>query len=300
VARNLRKRGLLKRRLVTGLRLPVRRVLSYTTPVMASDWCMIFMVAAGPLLLGYFSDMRTVALFQVVVPVAALNEIVYRSFAMLFEPSASRLIARNDPQGLNRLYWRSAVWVAVLTFPFFALSFTAAVPLTVLLFGERYVDAAPILSLLALGQFANAVIGFNAATLRVSGSLRWLLGVNVAAVVTNVVVSVALIPSMGALGAAVGTASGYAVYTILKQMALRIATGVSLFDYSHWIPYLTIVLMSFSLLALRMFWGGDAWVVLPGVLLASLVVLASARVSLSISDTFPELGRFRFLRALLG
>jgi hypothetical protein len=58
--------------------------------------------------------------------------------------------------------------------------------------------------------------------------------------------------------------------------------------------------MSFSLLALRMFWGGDAWVVLPGVLLASLVVLASARVSLSISDTFPELGRFRFLRALLG
>jgi O-antigen/teichoic acid export membrane protein len=56
--------------------------------------------------------------------------------------------------------------------------------LTVLLFGERYVDAAPILSLLALGQFANAVIGFNAATLRVSGSLRWLLGVNVAAVVS--------------------------------------------------------------------------------------------------------------------
>src|SRR5690606_39650883 len=109
--------------------------------VMASDWCAIYMLTAGPLLLGYFSDMTAVALYQVVVPAAALNTIVFQSFGMLFEPAASRLHARDDPEGMNHLYWRSAVWVAVLTFPLFALSFTAAVPITLLLFGERYVAA---------------------------------------------------------------------------------------------------------------------------------------------------------------
>ncbi|MEX2470970.1 MAG: oligosaccharide flippase family protein, partial [Gemmatimonadota bacterium] len=153
VAVQMRARGLLDRGLLRGLRLPVRKVLSYTTPVMASDWCSIFMLTAGPLLLGYFTDMSTVALYQVVVPVAAMNTLVAQSFTMLFEPSASRLYARGDASGLNDHYWRTAVWVAVLTFPLFALSFTASIPLTVFLFGERYAAAGPILTLLAAGHF---------------------------------------------------------------------------------------------------------------------------------------------------
>jgi O-antigen/teichoic acid export membrane protein len=296
----MRRRGLLRLDLLRGLRLPVRRVLSYTAPVMAADWCAVFMVTAGPLLLGYFSDMSTVALYQVVVPVATLNTLVFQSFAVLFEPSASRLVARNDPAGLRRFYWRSAVWVAVLTFPMFAVSFTVAEPLTLLLFGERYAAAAPILSLLAVGQFADSVAGFNGATLRVSGRLRWLIAVNVVAVTTNIGVSVALIPSLGALGAGIGTAFAYVVYTVLKQIALRVVTGVVAFDRTYQGPYLTIAGAAVGLLAVRLLWPDNPWVVVPAAVLSSLAVYASARVSLSVSETFPELGRSPLLRRILG
>ncbi len=296
----MRDRGLLDRSLLHDLRLPVRKVLSYTTPVMASDWCSIFMLTAGPLLLGYFSDMSTVALYQVVVPVAALNTVVAQSFTMLFEPSASRLHARGDAQGLNDLYWRTAVWVAVLTFPLFALSFTASVPLTVMLFGERYAAAGPILTLLAAGQFVDSMAGFNSEALRVTGNLRWLIAVNAFGAATTVGLSVLLIPSMGALGAAVGSASGHLLYTLLKQAAVQMATGVRAFDLTYRGPYATMLAVGLLLLVTRLLWPDEPRVLVPAAIIGSLLVYASARASLSVLDTFPELGRSKLMRTIFG
>jgi hypothetical protein len=54
------------------------------------------------------------------------------------------------------------------------------------------------------------------------------------------------------------------------------------------------------LVVVRVLWADSIWVVLPAVAVASLAVLVSARVSLSASDTFPELARWRVLRAVLG
>lgn len=300
VARQMRKRGLLKWELFRGVQLPVRRVLGYTTPVMAADWCSVYMITAGPLLLGYFADMNAVALYQVVVPAAALNTVVYQSFGMLFEPSASRLSAKGAPAALNHHYWRSAVWVSVLTFPFFAVSFTAAVPLTVLLFGERYVAAAPILSLLAAGQFIDSAAGFNAATLRVTGQVRWLVAVHMAGAATTIGISVVLIPSMGALGAGIGTAAGLLFYTVLKQVALQQGSGVRALDGAYKKPYLTIAGVTMALLMVRILWPAELWILVTSIVLGSVAVFLSARVTLSISETFPELVRSPLLRKILG
>ncbi len=300
VVGSLRENGLLHVSLVKKLRIPVREVLSYTMPVMASDWCAVFMNMSAPLLLGYFSDMSSVALYQVVVPVAALNTLVYQSFVVLFEPSASRLIAREDGAGLRKLYRRFAVWVAVLTFPPFALSFTASQTLATTLFGQRYLAAAPILSLLAVGQFATSMVGFNAATLRVTGRIRWLIGANAVAALTTVVASLALIPSMGSLGAGVATMVGLIAFTTLKQAALRVSTGVSLLSREYIAPYLTMAACFVVLLAVRVLWGGIPWITVSAALLASLAVYLSARVNLAVSHTFPELARTPLLRTLLG
>jgi O-antigen/teichoic acid export membrane protein len=267
---------------------------------MAADSCTIFMTAAGPLLLGYFSEMSTVALYQVVVPVAAMNTIVPQSFVMLFEPAASRLLAREDPDGLRELYWRSAVWVAVLTFPLFAISFTVAEPLTVLLFGSRYAAAAPILSLLAVGNFLATVPGFNGSVLRVGGYIRPLIAANIIGAATTVGVSILLIRSMGALGAGVGTAVGAVVFAVLKQVALQVSTGVPAVARGYRGPYATIAATTLMLLAARILWPDNPWILVPVAALGSLVVFASARVSLSVSDTFPEVARSRLLRAILG
>jgi O-antigen/teichoic acid export membrane protein len=300
VLARLRKQGLLKMRWLRGAPLPFKTVLQYTTPVMAADWCTVFMATAGPLLLGYFTDMSAVALYQVVIPVAALNHLVPQAFAMLFEPSASRLVARGDRVGLGRHYWNTAMWVAVLSFPLFALSFTAAVPLTVLLFGERYAAAAPILSIIALSQFVEAAAGFNAGTLRVSGKIRWLIAANVIGVVVLLAVSVVLIPSMGALGAGIGTAAGQLTYTLLNQAFVRIAVGVDSVDLEHSGFYLMMIVVFGAFLAVRVMAPANLWIITPVVLIGVLAVFLMARRSLSVGDTFPELARIPLLGRILG
>jgi O-antigen/teichoic acid export membrane protein len=300
VVDRLRAKGLLRTRWLRGVRLPFRSVLSYTTPVIVSDWCGVLMVTAGPLLLGALSDLSAVALYQVAIPVAALNHLVPQAFVMLFEPSASRLAARGDRMGLERLYWRTAMWVSVLSFPLFALSFTAAVPLTVLLFGERYAAAAPILSLLAFSQFVEATAGFNAETLRVNGKVRWLIAANVVGLTVLVGVSVALIPSMGALGAGIGTAAGQLCYTLLRQTFVRVAVGVKSVDREHVGFYATMAAAGAVLLVIRLVTPANPWIIGPAVLLGVWVVFVSARSSLSVSETFPELGRIPLLRRILG
>jgi O-antigen/teichoic acid export membrane protein len=293
----VRRRGLLT--LPARLRLPVRRVLSYTFPVMGADVCTILMMTTSPLLLGYFAGVNEVALFAVVVPLVALSNLVSQSFGLLFEPAFSRLHARGDLDGLDTLYWRSAVWVAVLSFPAFAIPFTAAEPLTAFLFGERYAAAAPILSLLALGAFADAGLGFNNATLRVLGQVRWLLGVNVLGAALNVVLNLLLIPRMGALGAAIATCSAFVATSFMKQVALRLATGVRAFDPRYTGIYATMAGTAVVLLLVRLAWPhgpASASIAVVG----ALVVLLQARRDLGISETFPELARWPALARLMG
>ncbi|MND05581.1 hypothetical protein D3C83_264600 [compost metagenome] len=52
--------------------------------------------------------------------------------------------------------------------------------------------------------------------------------------------------------------------------------------------------------AIRFATPNDLWIIVPALLLGVLAVFLSARSSLSISETFPELGRIRFLRKILG
>jgi O-antigen/teichoic acid export membrane protein len=296
----MRRRELIRPGLSFDVVLPVRRVLAYAAPVMAADLCHVLMLTAAPLMLGHFMTMRDVAIYQVVVPLVGLNKVVKESFGILFEPTASRLVARDDHLGLDRVYWRSAAWVAVLSFPAFAVSCAAAEPLIGLLYGDRYASSAHILSLLAFGMFVDATLGFNAEVLRVAGKIGFLVGVSVAAATINVALNLALIPRMGPLGAAVATSVSWVAYALLKQGALWLNTGVRPFDPAYARLYVSIAATAVGLLVLRFVWWGSEWVLLSVVAVAALAVPFLVRRRLSVAETFPELGRWPMLRRVLG
>jgi hypothetical protein len=81
---------------------------------------------------------------------------------------------------------------------------------------------------------------------------------------------------------------------------MRVSTGVRMFDPQYAGPYLSIALACLFLLAVRLLWSEHAVVLVAAAALASLAVLLHARSTLSISETFPELGRFKVLKSLLG
>ena len=220
--------------------------------------------------------------------------------ALLFTPLAARLFARGDGNGIRELYWRTAAWIAVFSFPVFALTFASAHELTVALFGARYAGSAPILALLALGYYFNAVLGFNGLTLRVYGLVRYVVVISVGAALANVAINLLLIPTYGALGAGIGTAATLVLHNVMKQVGLRRGTEIGFFDREQLRVYGTVAVTIVLLAAVHILLAPGPVVGIALVAVASMLLLWITRHTLRVGDTFPELGRVPLLRRLLG
>jgi O-antigen/teichoic acid export membrane protein len=285
------RRGLLRRVRRSELEFPVREIFGFALPLLAVDALFLLQNTANIVMLAHFGSATDVADYRAVQPAAHLNLLVMTSFTLLFTPLASRLFARGDTDGVNELYWRTAVWIAVCSFPVFAATFAVASPVTVGVFGERYAGSGAILALLSLGYYCNAALGFNGLTLRVYGLVRYVVVISIVAAAVNVALNLVLIPLYGAIGAGIATAATMLAHNVLKQAGLRRGTGISVFERRHGRVYVVIASAIAALLAAQ-------WALSPGpplalgmVAAASCAVLGLSRSSLRIVDVFPELLR---------
>jgi O-antigen/teichoic acid export membrane protein len=298
--RTVRREGLLDHFSWATLDMPWREVLGFTVPLLASDLLYMVMNTTDAVLVGHYNGAEGVGALRVILPVAHLNLLVFSSFTLLFTPVAARLFARGDTPGIGHLYWHTSAWIAVLTFPIFALTFSLAEPLTVTLFGERYGGSAAYLSVLAIAYYFNAALGFNGLTLKVFGKVWFIVLISVIAAIVNLALNFALVPLYGPLGAAIATASTLVAHNLLKQWGLWRGTGIAFFERQQARVYLTVALAAVVLLVLHELLHPPIWVAVPLAAIASLVVVLMSRNLLRAGQTFPELARFRVIRLILG
>lgn len=298
--REWRVRGLLEHMRLANLRWPVRELFGFTLPLMSSDLLMILRTSFVVVVLEHFHSTAAVAEYQAVFPVAVLNMLAFEAFSNLFVPLASRMFARQQTEEINRLYWKTSLWIAVITFPVFAITCALAEPLTVLFFGPKYAGAGTLLSILAVGYYVHAALGFNAASLRVHGKLRLIVATDVLAAVVAVGLSALLIPRYGAVGAAITTAGTLVLYNTLAQLGLRIGdTGIRLLERPFAGVFATAVLLTAALLAGQRILDPPVYLGIASVAVVSLVVIRLTRRALNPQETFPELLRIPFVRQLI-
>ena len=294
----LRQRQLLAHFNLRSITMPFREVFSFALPLLSTELVAISMTTVSVALLAYFKDTEAVALYRAIFPAARLNQLVYFTFILLFVPLATRMYARADHEGMRASYWQTAAWLAVFTFPIFALTGPLAEPTTITLFGERYEDSAPLLAILACGYYFSAALGFNAMTLQIYGRLRYVLGVNVITAVLNIGLSLVLIPEIGATGVAIANAAALVCQQVLFQAGLGRGIGVPLFEWRYARLYAVIVAAAGALAAVQLTLEPPTVVAVLLAIVASLVVLFANRGLLDLDATFPELQRIPFLARL--
>lgn len=121
--RILRTQGMFQYLNLRTIQMPVREVFGFSIPLLTSDFVFVLRGSLVIILLEFFQSTVDVAAYRAVVPVARLNMVVLQSFTFLFMPLAARTFARNDTRGMNNLHWQSATWIAVISFPVFAVSY---------------------------------------------------------------------------------------------------------------------------------------------------------------------------------
>lgn len=291
-------------RLLEGIRLrditiPIREMFNYSAPLLVSNAITLIDTAAVVMFIGFFHDMTTVAQYRVVIPAASLNNVVAAAFASLYIPSATRLFAKGDSKGLNQIYWRTSVWISVFTFPIFALTCCFAPQVTSFLYGVRYEQSAIILSMLALVFYFNVALGFNGLTLKITGKVGYVARIAALAAGTGIVLNLVLIPKYGALGGAIATAFTFILHNVYKQVGLRLASGVSVFERRYIYFYGVIVSATAVLFVVNRFTRFNIYASVAMVAVATLVVVLLVKRELNIAETFPEIQKVPFVGKLL-
>lgn len=297
--RVLRERQILEHFRWRSASMPVREVFSFSVPLLSAEFVLISIDTVSVMILGFYKGPGAVAAFRAIRPAATLNSFVMRSFNLLFLPLVSRMYERSDEAALREAYWRTSVWIAVLTFPMFAVTFVFAEEMTVTLFGARYRDSSVYLAILALGYYLNAALGFNASLLQVFGRLRYLVVVNTAAATSNIALCLLLVPAHGALGVALAASFAMVLQNLLNQLGLR-RIGIGALSLTHARVYASIVIAVSALWVLK-------GVLDPGIVVS--VVLAGAgaaavfavnRHLLGVLDMYPGLAAVPFIGRLVG
>ncbi len=296
--RLLKEQGLWQNMSFKTMDIPAKEIFAFTLPLLTSDLVTIVMHSADSMLLAYFHGTAEVGAYQVILPAARLNKIPMMSFAILYTPLAARLFAKEDFKGINDLYWRSAIWMAVLSFPIFAMTFSLAKPITVLLYGARYEDSWIFMTLFSLGYYFNVALGFNGLTLKVLGKIRYIVILNIAAAVCSLILAVILIPKFGALGATIASASTMIIHNIFKQAGLRMTSGINIFNWEYFSFYLMIIAGAAILFLVQFFVTSKVFVLVPLTVAISAGLFMLSRDKLKVEETFPELLKIPFLRAI--
>jgi O-antigen/teichoic acid export membrane protein len=286
---------------VSGLsrhHFPLRELLSFNFPLLSSELVYTLHNSLIVVGLGLVAGPTQVALFRAIVPLAKMNELIYDSFTMLYTPIAARLFARNDLSGLRYLYWRTATWVIVLTFPIFLATFGLAEPVTSLLLGDAYRGSASILAISAAGYYFSSAVGYNGPTLRVLGRVRYLATSDLLVVAVSAPGAYLLMLWFGAVGAGLSLCGILLLQNVLYQVGLRRALDVSLNRHT------ALLFATAYGTALSLFTAQQALSLLGpvaiglGAGLAVLFLVANHR-SLDLASIFPEAKTVPVLRWLL-
>lgn len=283
-----------------GMNFPAKEVFTFALPLLTTELVFAGINHADAVMLGHMTGAEDVASLRAVYPVARLNQVVLEMFAVLFPPIIARLFQRRDFAGVNDAYWRTARWVAVLSFPVFAFTFSLARPITTALFGERYADSGALLAILTFGYYAHASMGPNGVVLNIYRMIRYVVIVNVIALIANIAGNFALIPVMGARGAALATAGTLIFHNVLKQIGFRRAEGMRVLDPRAARAYGILIAAVAALAALEWFVRPGLPVAIAAAAGASALVLGVNRRALDVAGTFPELARIPVLGKLLG
>ena len=280
--------------------IPAREILGFSLPLLSCDVASAMRSFLAVCFLGWFYAPAAVAVFRVVVPLAGLNKVVFETFQILYMPLASRLFARQDSAAIDHLYWRSSLWITVLTFPVFLVTLVLAEPCTVLLLGDQYRESAGVLAWLSVGFFFNAVLGFNTLTLKVFGDVRNIVRNDLVATAAAAALYWWLVPRYGALGAAIAHCAVLILHNLLNQVALLRVSGITFFPARYGSVYAAMLALTAILLAVQWAWATPIYVGLALVAVASAVLVAFARDTLEVDTMFPELTRWPLVRRVFG
>jgi len=183
---------------------------SITMVVLLSTW----LAYADVLLIGFFSGPSEVGSYTAAQRIVLLLSFLIISLNSVLGPRFATLNQQADRKGVLALYADSRRMAARIVLPLAVIIALASSEL-LLIFGETFRDAVPVLLLLLLGRVINVMAGPVEVVMMMLRHVAAFKRYTIAAILLHLGLSVVLTSRFGAMGAAVSTCLSTALISFL-------------------------------------------------------------------------------------
>jgi O-antigen/teichoic acid export membrane protein len=192
--------------------------------------------------MGAFAAAGPVGIFTAAARTATLSTIVRFAFSGIFSPIISSFYARGELEDLGRLYKDVSRWI-------FTGAFALFLPIVLLsqqilaIFGPGFTAGWTALIIVSAAQLYSSSVGPTPRMLAMTGNQNVAMFTTAAAAIVGLVVSFALVPSLGMLGAALGMAAAIVTENTGTMLAVRRRLGFLPYNWA-WLKPLAAGLIS--------------------------------------------------------
>ncbi len=211
---------------------PRPEVWSFSAAMLGIGSLEFIMGQVDKIALGYYSNAREVGIYSIAAAVVVYVPLVLSSVNQIFAPTIADLHTRHDRAMLARLFQSLTKWVVGLTLPLALVIIIFARPL-MRIFGHDFEVGWPVLIIGTVGQLVNCAVGSVGFLLLMSGNQKRFMKVLTVMTAVMVVLSVALIPRWGIVGAALAAAATNVGVNVWNLLEVRAALGLTPYNRGY-------------------------------------------------------------------
>ncbi|MEV0715085.1 polysaccharide biosynthesis C-terminal domain-containing protein [Asanoa sp. NPDC050611] len=216
----------------------------FTGPRSVASVAQLALQRVDVLLVAALAGLGAAGLYAVAGRFVVLGQFANQGITQAVQPRLAEALAVKDRTAANTLYQTATGWLMLLTWPLYLLVLTYA-PAYLGIFGPAFREGASIVAVLALAMLVATGCGMVDIVLSMAGRTSWNLGNVLVALGLTIALDLALIPRLGALGAAIGLASAVVANNMLPLA--QVGLGLRLHPFgAGWVSAAAVTLLSFG------------------------------------------------------
>jgi O-antigen/teichoic acid export membrane protein len=238
-------------------------LLRFSFPLLIGLFMSLIIKWAGTLMLGRYVGPEAVGIYEVGNSLSLLLMLPLAGLEFVFLPIAGTLHGRGQSEELCRTYQMLTKWIFSATAAAFVILFLFPEQIIKLLFGGRYIDAAPIVRILASGFLFHSFWGPNGIIMVVIGMSQEISYASIFGAIVNIVLNYVMINlySLGIIGAAIATIGTYISLNILASVVIYKKTGIQPLTVKYFKAILCATLMGFTIYLISGTFPQHPWLV---------------------------------------
>lgn len=207
-----------------GLR---RRIAEYSIPLAASRSANVVDKEMDIILVAFFLNPAAVAFYTLAKQISEFVEAPAGSIGFALSPAYGEEKANGRIDRASSIYETSLQYVLLLYVPAIVGIVLVAEPAILIVFGEAYASAVPVIQILGLFVLFKAVNSITTQALDYLGRARHRAIAKGLTSAANLGLNIVLIPIMGVVGAALATVLTFGLYSITNVYIMHLELSIS-------------------------------------------------------------------------